>query len=193
MKIFEPGKVIVYSGKEIDILNIKSDDVDIFDIAHSLSNICRFNGHTSSFYSVAEHSVRGTYLLNERREKQLFLLHDAAEAYFGDIVRGIKYITQLRDIFKTIERRIEIAVLEHFGIPGPVSDELTYRLKYADDTMLRTEARDLFSGLMQTFYTTTNAEPLPLIITPWTSEIAKEQFLLQAASLGIFETKYKLL
>ncbi len=77
------------SGKRIDFNCIRADDIDIYDIAHNLANICRFNGACPQHYSVAEHSVIVSKLLSD--EFKLWgLLHDAHEAYIGDVITPIK-------------------------------------------------------------------------------------------------------
>ena len=83
-----------YSGKCLNLAEIKTDDITIEDIAHHLSQSCRYNGGTKEFYSVAEHTV---HLVQYARaqgknvdvQKQI-LLHDAAEAYIGDMVYHLK-------------------------------------------------------------------------------------------------------
>ncbi|MGQ4893501.1 MAG: hypothetical protein ACP6IQ_02625 [Candidatus Njordarchaeia archaeon] len=70
------------------------NQIEIIDIAHALSMQCRFNGHISKFYSVAEHCVKATELLEKigynNQTKLHMLLHDAAEAYIGDIPKPYK-------------------------------------------------------------------------------------------------------
>src|SRR6266496_1501995 len=83
------GAIMTYSGELITPLNPDPDDIQIEDIAHALSNQCRFSGHCKQFYSVAEHSCRVSDLCSY--EHQLGgLLHDGTEAYLSDIARPIK-------------------------------------------------------------------------------------------------------
>src|SRR4051812_31750950 len=78
-----------YSGTEFWPLSPKAADVKLIDIAHALSNKCRFAGHCREFYSVAQHSVLVSRQLPD--EFKLWgLLHDAGEAYFADIPNPIK-------------------------------------------------------------------------------------------------------
>lgn len=79
-----------YTGKLYNIHTPASDTVCIQDIAHALSLICRYGGHCKRFYSVAEHCVLGTKFLPSVRERQIYLLHDASEAYLGDVVTPLK-------------------------------------------------------------------------------------------------------
>ena len=82
------------SVEQFDFINPKIEDIHILDIAHALSQICRFGGHTSSFYSVAEHSINVATLLEQQGADKITvlagLLHDATEAYMGDMPRPIK-------------------------------------------------------------------------------------------------------
>lgn len=86
--------MMTYTGRTIDPLHLKDTDVSIEDIAHSLSCICRFGGHSEEHYSVAEHSLYVEALLDYRGEpdstKLWGLLHDASEAYLGDVPRPYK-------------------------------------------------------------------------------------------------------
>lgn len=83
-----------YTGKLVDPFALRVSDVCIEDVAHALSNICRFNGHCRFHYSVAQHCV---YAVRQARYETVdphallwVLLHDAAEAYMGDVPRPIK-------------------------------------------------------------------------------------------------------
>jgi len=77
-----------YSGKRIDFENPDPDQIDIVDIAHGLSNLCRFSGQSKYFYSVAQHSFYVSLVCKENKLQAL--LHDATEAYMAD-VPGLSY------------------------------------------------------------------------------------------------------
>ena len=87
---------ITYSGVLIEHANIKSDDIRIIDIAHHLTNINRFGGSLpfEKYYSVAEHSILLAQYVLETSDNtdaaKYALLHDASEAYLGDVVSGLK-------------------------------------------------------------------------------------------------------
>src|SRR4051812_20540869 len=91
-----PGWIKTYTGRFIQPLALTPGDIDIRDIAHSLSRVCRFGGHCVGVMNVAAHSVRVlsrfcTANANAtRQEKLTALLHDASEAYLGDIPRPLK-------------------------------------------------------------------------------------------------------
>ena len=81
--------MVTFTGKLVNPLDLTPQDVDIRDIAHHLSNMCRWQGATRHFYSVAEHCVHVSRLV-PTGYALLALLHDAAEAYMGDAIRPIK-------------------------------------------------------------------------------------------------------
>jgi hypothetical protein len=128
-------EINLYSGTVFDPFNPCPDLIKVEDIAHSLSMLCRFNGHCRSFYSVAEHSVR----VAEKCGEDLMLvglLHDAAEAYLGDLPRPIKEV--LPD-FLAAERRLQVAISRRFGLPREMPDDV----RLVDEEMLRIELAEL--------------------------------------------------
>lgn len=124
-----------------NLLEPNPDVIDIKDIAHALSNQCRFTGHTSTFYSVAEHSVNVSEvpILDTLELKLIGLLHDATEAYLVDLPRPIKRFTDLGSIFKKHESNIWEAIALHFGLPFEIPEVV----HEADRIVLVTEKRDL--------------------------------------------------
>ncbi|EFH9192653.1 HD family hydrolase [Escherichia coli] len=123
------------SGKKFDYLNATTDDIDIEDVANSLSNICRFAGHLPEFYSVAQHSVLCSQIVPPEFAFEA-LLHDAAEAYCQDIPAPLKAL--LPD-YRWIETQVDDLIRCAFGLPLQQSPVV----KYADLIMLATERRDL--------------------------------------------------
>lgn len=88
----------------------------IEDIARSLSNLCRYNGHVREFYSVAEHSYWVS--LDVPPADALWgLLHDASEAYLGDLMSPLKYHTPLGTQYREIEALVMQAVCVRFNLP----------------------------------------------------------------------------
>jgi len=79
------------TGRRVNILNPRPEDIDIEDIAQALSHTCRFAGHVPAFYSVAQHSLLASELL-DARTALWGLLHDAAEAYLHDLTRPLKRV-----------------------------------------------------------------------------------------------------
>lgn len=130
-------------GGRFDLLRPTIDSVNILDIANSLSRICRFSGDTIPFYTVAQHSVEVS--LRVPREHALCgLLHDAAEAYTGDLTTPYKEALlsinpAALEAVKEIERRINVIIGVKYGV-GLV--HLPECVKTADFKMLATERRD---------------------------------------------------
>ncbi len=103
-----------FTGKKFDFSNPHPSMIDINDIAHALSNQCRFNGHSRVFYSVAEHSVYVAQLVMETHPHlgMPALLHDAGEAYVGDMVSPLK---AMMPEFKLMEAKVEKVIADRFG------------------------------------------------------------------------------
>lgn len=174
--------VETYTGSRFFPFTPRGDEIRIEDIAHSLANQCRFNGHCPKFYSVAEHSVLVSRLVPE--EVALWgLLHDAAEAYISDITRPIKaflYVKwpiDFRSIFD-VEDIILFTLASRFGLepraPASVFD--------ADQRALVTEFRCFFPRSELPGLACVAPTSLPIGCQP--PEVAERLFLERFAELN---------
>lgn len=121
--------------------------VNIRDIAEALSKLCRFNGHIQQFYSVAQHSCHVAGLLPPSA-KPYGLLHDAHEAYTGDLITPVRETLRNRagyDIWGGTCAPLEKAIHEAFGLPWPPHPSLANLIEEADRVALATEKRDLMN------------------------------------------------
>jgi hypothetical protein len=164
------GSITTFSGIRFWPLLPNPDDIRIEDIAHALSNQCRFAGHTRTFYSVAEHSVRVSLLC--RPEDALWgLLHDASEAYLTDVLAPVKELPQF-EAYRAAERSLQDTIAVRFGLPIEQPRSVTQ----ADRAVLGIEIRDLLRPL---------GLPQPgrpphhklAITNPWQPRVAKARFL----------------
>lgn len=160
--------ILTYSGKKFYPTNPSPGDVRIADIAHSLSNICRFTGHVRTLYSVAEHCVRASHCV-PKEHAFATLMHDASEAYCNDLSTPIKHSEPLAG-YRQLEKKILIAIGEHFKVDWDAHSE---QIHFADQVMLASEARDLLPGSN----IPKDATVVPYRIIPWTPHQAKQEFL----------------
>jgi len=145
-QILDDGKMITSTGVIFDLINPDMNDVHIEDIAHGLAYTCRWNGHTKTYYSVAEHSIKVYGMVADRcRQRGNFsrqgalaaLLHDAEEAYWGDIIRPIK------NIYPEIEdklTKLRMGIMSKYG--GKYIEYLD-EIKWADDKCLQWEYKNI--------------------------------------------------
>lgn len=138
--------IATFTGKFIEPLNPQWDDLSIYDIAHGLSNICRYGGQCNRHYNVAQHCVYVSY--NCLPENALNgLLHDGSEAYLGDVPRPIKHTPQYK-FYRDVEEILQTMIFQKFGsITASVNNNDEYEsndIKNADNTMLLIEQQNLF-------------------------------------------------
>ncbi len=170
-----------YSGKAAHLLNPVPSEIDIEDIAHALSMICRFTGHVHTFYSVAQHSVLVAELLPESMQLQ-GLLHDGHEAFIGDISSPLKRTLKdngAREVCHQLQEGFDFAIYRALGIPLPTRTT-KQAIHDADLAMLMAERRDLMKPARP--FKAWNAElealtPAPNLIEPWSQADAKAEFL----------------
>ncbi len=138
-------RISTYTGLEVDLLNLQENDINIYDIAHSISMIVRFNGHIKFFYSVGQHCILVSEVLKDSNysvKMQLYgLLHDASEAYFQDIITPLKH-SGLVNVYREKEEQAFSIILQKFGIELPIDDEKKI-IKNADKFMFMNERKIL--------------------------------------------------
>ncbi len=163
--------ILTFSGRYVDFLDPDPFSITIEAVAHGLANTCRFSGHVREFYSVAQHSVLAVLALSDlpRAAQFAILMHDAHEAFVGDIASPLK---RLLPDYREIEARMEAAVWRRFGI-----EAMPPEAKRADLIMLATEARDLMPPHDDVWEIIKDIEPLADRITPWLPRTAETLFL----------------
>ena len=159
-------RMTLRSGKVVDPFNLLIDDIDINDIAHSLSMLCRFNGHTNEFYSVAQHSVRVSNILQENLRLE-GLLHDATEFIIGDLIRPIKRMPQLSKYIE-LEDRLWTQIALKFNLNDPMHKDVE-----------RADKLVLYSEIYQFMHSNEYLEVpiIPNVSKAWNFEQAKDEFL----------------
>lgn len=130
--LYTPNCIRTFSGIYMNVFEPTSEMICIEDIAHALSHQCRFGGHLPVFYSVAQHSLNCSYLIENKELKLAALLHDASEAYLLDIPRPIK---QQLSNYKDIEDKLMRIIGDKFGFEYPLHPDV----KRIDEEMLQTE------------------------------------------------------
>jgi hypothetical protein len=175
-----------YTGIAFPIWHPKVEHIAIEDIAHALSNMCRFGGHTLVHYSVAQHSVIVAQIIHDLHggvvRTRAALLHDASEAYLVDVPTPIK--RSMPD-YQTIERTIMLAVFDRFSVPEIGLDDP--KIHWADKVALVTEYRDLMGHVCEKRWSKSFDvyPPLRDMISPLTPAMAESEFLRAAKELGL--------
>ena len=166
-----------YTGIPFWPLEPRPEEINIEDIAHALSNQCRYSGHCEEFYSVAEHSVRVSLVVPEQ-DALWGLLHDASEAYLVDLPSPLKHHSDMGHLYSEIEEHLMEVIQKRFGL-----GEKPNSIKQADNILLFTEMRDLMKSSPVLW--TEACEPLEACIYPVSSKQAKQLFLQRFKQLTV--------
>ena len=200
--------ILTYTGKHVNPLDLKPEDIDIFDIAHALALCNRFAGHTKRPISVAQHSVYVSRLLEEHQPgcdynapgkykvcqcgaedfARQGLFHDASEAYLGDVTKWLKHSEAFLE-YRKAESRVQKQIYKKFGCQLADCPELNY----VDKLMLRFEGEQGFGNDWERWLAKLkNYTPVTEIEKerigawkPWTWKAAEEAFLVRARELGV--------
>lgn len=169
------NRILTYSGRSLDFRNPDPAGIAIGDIAMALSRACRFSGQCRLFYSVAQHSVLASLIVPAEHAQEA-LLHDATEAWLGDVSTPLK---ALLPEYVRIEKGLDRVVRKKFGLP----EEMSGPVHRADRVLLATEKRDLMAEDPEEWPVLAGVDALPDPIVPWREAEAREIFLERWARL----------
>lgn len=158
----------VLSGRKFDVIDCTLDEIQIEDIAHGLSHICRFTGQIPHFYSVAQHCIEMSYLAPSELQFEA-LMHDASEAYLGDVSKHIK------DLLGAPYKKLEHALMQKISARFKFQYPLPALIKVLDGDMLETEFRQIWRKRDPDI--PSYGHELETILRPMPANLAKEVFL----------------
>ena len=151
------SEIMTYSKKMFDPLNPDVELIDIEDIAHALSMLCRANGHFKTFYSVCQHSINCAREAEargfSRRVQLACLLHDASEAYLSDVTRPVK---QELPRYKEIEAPLQDVIWNKW-LHEPLTAQENAQVFQIDDAILAHEFIHLMGAKI--------VDPTPCIVS----------------------------
>jgi hypothetical protein len=167
-----------FTGGFFDPLAPDAASIEPADIAHALAHHCRFGGHSRVFYSVAQHSCLVADAVGARGgDAELMLaalLHDATEAYLGDLPHPLKHRSPLGDAYRAAEERLRVAIARRFEIPAETPAEV----KAVDRALLATERAALMRPSANGDWPElAGVEALDVPIEPWPPERAAAEFM----------------
>ena len=159
-----------YTGRQFWPLDPRTDEIDIRDIAHSLSLQCRYAGHVDEFYSVAEHSCHVSDVVARTHPEYALaaLLHDGSEAYLVDVPKPIKRFLTGYDV---MERNLMTAIFLKYNIFEPLPDIV----KEIDERILNDERNQLMAPPPVEW--AGNPEMVKVAIQCWSPYKARREFL----------------
>lgn len=156
-----------YTGRAFYPADPRPEDIDPADIAHALSLTCRYGGHVKQMYSVAEHCVLMSYAVPAHATAWA-LLHDATEAYIGDVIRPLK---TFMPEYRAMENRLMRVICERFGLPFACPASVTE----ADNRILLDERAALMGEPPQP-WAVEHLEPLGVDIRGWMPDEAEWRY-----------------
>jgi hypothetical protein len=177
-----PGPYLqTVSGRWVNPFDPDPDQIHIGDIARALANLCRFGGHSRVFYSVAQHCVIVSEHVEQRvaaaEDSLAALMHDATEAYLGDLPHPIKHRSDLGEAFRAAEDHLEEAIRDRFRLKADVAE-----IKRVDRALLAAERR-AFSAETWHWPELEGVEPLDVALTAWPPDEAARAFERRYAEL----------
>jgi hypothetical protein len=168
MKVVGSSYIAKYGGGYFNIFDPDETPVSIETIANGLGNTCRFAGQCSPYYSVAQHSVVGSYFVEPGYEYE-FLMHDTPEGLIHDITKPLKL--KLSD-YQVVELKVERSFARQFGFSTP----MPLPVKIADLRMLATEQEQIM-GHTEEWLLVEGHEPFDVKLEYWEPHVAKQKFL----------------
>jgi hypothetical protein len=171
------GWIETYTGARVDVFNIDPRTLRMEDIACGLSNCCRFAGQLPEHYSVAQHSVLMSHLVPESYAREA-LMHDASEAYLGDVPAPIK--RGLSD-YRAVETYVQEMIAKAFGLVFPCPDAI----HEADKRMVLTEGHHFGRNIGDWQIDALPYSAAELTIVTWSPEQAWRIFMTTADRLGV--------
>lgn len=169
--------LLTVSGRIVWPIDPDPATIALDDVAHALAHLCRYNGHVRRFYSVAEHSVLVSRAVPPA-DALWGLLHDATEAYFGDLIRPVKpFVPE----FAAREAVMMRAIAKAFGLPG---DEPPASVKDADQRICADEMAALMPPIPDRVAPPLPPQPLGVMIAGWAPAAAKLRFLERFAEIA---------
>jgi len=151
--------IVTFLGKRLSPIDPEIGNINIEDIAHSLSLLCRANGHIRHFFSVAQHSINCANEAKARGHSAIVqlacLIHDASEAYISDVTRPVKFHLS---VYKEIEKHFQDVIYTKF-LGAPLDDEVFNLVDEIDNDMLINEFRALRNNYFSDIAATLSSEP----------------------------------
>jgi 5'-deoxynucleotidase YfbR-like HD superfamily hydrolase len=173
-----------FTGLRFSPLEPDPAAIEIADVAHGLANHCRFGGHCSVFYSVAQHSCVVADAVRERgadAQTVLYaLLHDASEAYLGDLPHPVKHRSEFGVLYREIEEPLQAAILARFGVTAAAAQ----LVKQIDRAALAAERAALMRAADDAWWPELDGvTPLDVEIVPWSPQQSETEFLARFEAL----------
>lgn len=170
--------ILTTDGRYFDFTNPDPAAITLNAIARGLANTCRFGGQCRSFYSVAEHSIWVSRLVPPHLAVH-GLLHDAAEAFIGDMPKPLK---EMLPDYKRVEAQVEAVLFAQFGFIS-----LPPEVKQIDRVMLATEQRQIMNNRDRWVVTD---EPAEIVLECLLPEQAYRAFMCRALELELLPVEY---